>query len=145
MFQYEPFAQNWRIRIADFFFLIDVGFCLHFSKIVLLQQKCCEEFFWVFFVIIIIKFELWDYHDLRMGQVLGISSSTFRYFSKIKKEAFLWVFSSQITLQFFFFFLWFAIGLIIVFTDSFTSGGGGVLGFALKNDPQSCGFGFGLL
>lgn len=98
MFQYEPFAKNWRICISGFFFLVDVGFCLHFSKIVLIQQKCYVEF-----SIIIIKFGLWDYHDLRMSQVLGILSSTFRYFSKIKKEAFLWVFSSQIPLQFFYF------------------------------------------
>lgn len=103
-YQYEysnmkPLPKTEKYSFLTFFFLVDVGFCLHFSKIVQLQQKCCVDFF-----IIIIEFGLWNYHDLRMSQVLGISSSTLRYFSKIKKEAFLWFFFSEIPLQFFLFF-----------------------------------------
>lgn len=66
---------------------------LHFCKILLLSY---------FVFINNIKFGLWLYRDLRMSQVLGILRSTLGYLSKIKKEALLRVFPSQIPLQFLF-------------------------------------------
>lgn len=100
MFRYEPFAKNWRMCISDFFFLVDVGFCLHLSKIVLLQQKCYVEFF---LLLLLLNLGCGIIMTLEWVKSLGSRVLHLDIFQKLKKEAFLWIFSSQIPLQFFFF------------------------------------------